>query len=74
MGGDSNSDSKRASLDFFVPPDTSKPEIGGNDAQSYLEQRRQQHRNYLKTAKNAQKTIEDLRKKQEAIEKARKLK
>lgn len=74
MSGDSNSEGKRSSLDLFVPPDESKREDGGDDAETYLERRRQKHRDYLKAAKHAQKSIESLKHTQEAMEKARKLK
>ena len=74
MGGDSNSDGKRSSLDFFVPPGAEKTDTGGEDAQSYLERRLQKHRDYLKTAKTAQRTIDDLNRTQENLDQARKLK
>lgn len=77
MGGKSGSDDKRSSLDFFVPPEQTKPGSTGrsdDDARAYLEQRRQKHRDYLKAAKNAQRTISDLEKAQETLERARKLK
>lgn len=59
-------------MDLFVPPSDGAASAGGDDAQSYLEQRRQKHLDYLKTAKKAQRSIDSIRKTEETIEKARK--
>jgi hypothetical protein len=73
MSDESNSDGKRSSLDFFVPPEQGTVN-SGDDAQAYLERRLQKHKDYLRTARHAQKSIDGLRATQEHIEKARKLK
>jgi hypothetical protein len=63
MNGDKGSDSKRTSLDLFVPPEENiAGEAESDDAQSYLERRRQKHKDYLKTAKDAQRSIDYIKK------------
>jgi hypothetical protein len=71
MGGDSNSNDKRSSLDFFVPPEEGASVNDGDDANSYLERRLQKHKDYLKAAKNAQRTIDTLKQTQVSLDKAK---
>jgi len=73
MSNESNDQGKRSSLDFFVPPSESQPvtEAPG-DAMSYLEQRRQKLQQYVREAKKAQRTIDNIRKTEEALAKVKK--
>lgn len=73
MSGESNDQGKRSSLDFFVPPGESRPaDEAPDDARSYLEQRRQKLQQYVREAKEAQRTIDNIRRTEEALAKVKK--
>jgi hypothetical protein len=73
MSGDSNNQGKRASLDLFVPPsDSASLGGGGDDAKSYLARRKQKLQQYVHEAKKAQRSIDSIRKTEEAMNKVKK--
>ena len=67
---DQSEDSKKASLNNFIPP-TKKNEIVTDDNAIFMQERHKQHKRYLKTALKTQKKIEKISENEALIEAAK---
>ena len=67
---DQSEDSKKASLNNFIPP-TKKNEIVTDDNAIFMQERHKQHKKYLKTAFKTQKKIEKISENEALIEAAK---
>ena len=68
---DQSDDSKKISLNNFVPP-TSENEIIKDDNAIFMQERHRQHKKYLKNALKNQKKIEKISENEALIEAAKK--
>ena len=68
---DQSDDSKKISLNNFVPP-TRENEIVKDDNAIFMQERHKQHRKYLKNALKTQKKIEKISENEALIEAAKK--
>lgn len=67
---DQSEDSKKASLNNFIPP-TKDNEIVTDDNAIFMQERHKQHKRYLKTALKTQKKIEKISENEALIEAAK---
>ena len=67
---DQSEDSKKASLNNFIPP-TKNNEIVTDDNAIFMQERHKQHKRYLKTALKTQKKIEKINENEALIEAAK---
>lgn len=67
---DQSEDSKKASLNNFIPP-TKENEIVTDDNAIFMQERHKQHKRYLKTALKTQKKIEKISENEALIEAAK---
>ena len=67
---DQSDDSKKISLNNFVPP-TKDNEIAKDDNAIFMRERHKQHKKYLKTALKTQKKIEKISENEALIEAAK---
>ena len=67
---DQSKDSKKASLNNFIPP-TKENEIVTDDNAIFMQERHKQHKRYLKTALKTQKKIEKISENEALIEAAK---
>ena len=67
---DQSEDSKKASLNNFIPP-TKENKIVTDDNAIFMQERHKQHKRYLKTALKTQKKIEKISENEALIEAAK---
>ena len=67
---DQSEDSKKASLNNFIPP-TKENDIVTDDNAIFMQERHKQHKRYLKTALKTQKKIEKISENEALIEAAK---
>ena len=67
---DQSEDSKKTSLNNFIPP-TKENEIVTDDNAIFMQERHKQHKRYLKTALKTQKKIEKISENEALIEAAK---
>ena len=67
---DQSEDSKKSSLNNFIPP-TKENKINTDDNAIFMQERHKQHKRYLKTALKTQKKIEKISENEALIESAK---
>lgn len=70
MSDDQEIKGKKNSMESFIEPGNN-PLPGRDEASVFMKKRLLQHKKYLKTARGAQQAMEQLREKEEALDKIR---
>tara|TARA_B100000886_G_scaffold153337_1_gene104390 strand:+ start:364 stop:603 length:240 start_codon:yes stop_codon:yes gene_type:complete len=70
MSDDREIKGKKSSMENFIEPGNN-PMPGRDEASVFMKKRLLQHKKYLKTARGAQQAMEQIREKEEALDKIR---